>query len=452
MSNDNIKNILFQDKDIEIDDYEIKKIKNEKVHIIKCHSKNPQSPIGCEKCGGVEFRIKDYYIRKIKHNNLFYNEPCIIEFKQTRFKCLYCNKTVNEITDLVSKSSKISVDLKREIIESCNKSRTVLDVSYSTNTSTTTVNRIYDKETHVERGQLSEIVCIDEFRAPVLEGKLAFIMVDPVSGTIIDILPSRKQQYLYNYFYHIDKEERKKVKYVVTDLCPVYVNVIKEMFPKAKHIADRFHWIRIVVNAVQTIRIQAMKFHLQAAMKETNSDKEYKLRYNDHYKMYKVLKQNYKLLSHNTINGNQEILRYESHIYNEKRLMKNYEILEYIINNDDELYEAYQALQSLYRIAYLSTYEDVRVKLNNWFKEVRDCKKLIGPLKKITYTLEEWETQIVNSFIISEDLGGNMTNGIIEAKNNVSKTLIKMSYGLTSFKNMRAKIMEAEKYRKQLRK
>ena len=36
-------------------------------------------------------------------------------------------------------------------------------------------------------------------------------------------------------------------------------------------------------------------------------------------------------------------------------------------------------------------------------------------------TIYEWENQIVNSFIIPDELGGNITNGIVEAKNNVAK-------------------------------
>lgn len=53
-----------------------------------------------------------------------------------------------------------------------------------------------------------------------------------------------------------------------------------------------------------------MKYHLNVAIKETNSEKEYKLKYNDHYKMYKMLKNHYKLFNHNMYNGEQVQLRY----------------------------------------------------------------------------------------------------------------------------------------------
>ena len=64
-------------------------------------------------------------------------------------------------------------------------------------------------------------------------------------------------------------------------------------------------------------------------------------------------------------------------------------------------------------------------------------------------TIYEWENQIVNSFIISDELGGNITNGIVEAKNNVAKTLIKSSYGKNDFKKFRKQFLESERIRKE---
>ncbi len=175
-----------------------------------------------------------------------HNESVILIFKQTRYVCEYCKKTENEIITLANKGARISNDLINEIVLSCNKGRTIVDVLESLNVTTTTVNNVYDKVTDIERNKLTEVICIDEFKAPVREGKLAFVIIDPYTGSTIDVLPSRRQEYLYNYFNKIPKEERETVKYVVTDLCSVYLNVRKECFIKAIHIVDRFHWIKIM--------------------------------------------------------------------------------------------------------------------------------------------------------------------------------------------------------------
>lgn len=63
-------------------------------------------------------------------------------------------------------------------------------------------------------------------------------------------------------------------------------------------------------------------------------------------------------------------------------------------------------------------------------------------------TIYEWKNKIVNSFIISDELGGNITNSIVEVKNNVTKTLIKSSYGKNDFKKFRKQFLEFERIRK----
>lgn len=55
-------------------------------------------------------------------------------------------------------------------------------------------------------------------------------MGDPVTGNIIDILPSRKQEYIYHYFDKIKPEERFKVKYLISDMYESFRTVKKNYF------------------------------------------------------------------------------------------------------------------------------------------------------------------------------------------------------------------------------
>lgn len=451
MNNFNIKNIFFQGKNINVDGIETITKDNIKTHIIQCHTLKYDNSIACPNCGVIDkHKIKDYYLRTIKHSNLINNEECILQYKQRRYKCYHCNKSFNENLDIVIKGARLSNDLKQNIINDCNKGRTIVDVSETNHISETTVNKTISDNVTVERLPLTKIVCIDEFTAPVLDGKLAFIIVDPLSSSILDILPSRKQPYLYHYFSNIKSEELDSVEYIVSDLCPVYVNVIKDMFPKACHIVDRFHWLRLIINAVQEVRIHTMNFYKTLAIKETDNarNRQIALRSNEKYILYKVMKKNYKLLSFNTFDGDQSIMNVSIHMYGSKTKKTNREILEYMLNNDADLTEAYELLQELYRIAYTSTFDNARERIQNWINKVNNSERFIAPLKKETNTIIEWRKQILNSFIISEELGGFITNGVIEAKNNTCKTIIKTCYGLTNFKNFRARVMLAEKERR----
>ena len=94
--------------------------------------------------------------------------------------------------------------------------------------------------------------------------------------------------------------------------------------------------------------------------------------------------------------------------------------------------------------------KEARKELIRWCEKIKkSANKNIYPLKKVIDTIYEWENQIVNSFIISDELGGNITNGIVEAKNNVAKTIIKSSYGKNDFKKFRKQFLESERIRKE---
>ena len=103
----------------------------------------------------------------------------------------------------------------------------------------------------------------------------------------------------------------------------------------------------------------------------------------------------------------------------------------------------------MYYIVYNIPHDEARKEINKWCEKIKkSTNKNIYPLKNVIDTIYEWEKQIINSFIISEELGGNITNGIIEAKNNVAKTAIKMAYGRRNFKKFRKLFLESESYRK----
>ena len=455
MINFSINDIIFQDKNIRVTDVTTIDKEGGKLLEIKAESIKPIKPVACPNCGCDNFEIKDYYIRKFKHLDCA-GYKTKIYYKQTRYKCKECNKTTNEIISIVEKSSRITIKLKDKILKDCGSNRSIEDISRENNLSSTAIVNMITKDIKVDRLPLSSIICFDEYRGPAEKGKFPFIMVDPVNSSIIDIVGSREQTYLYTYFNQIDKEEREKVEYIITDLTAHYLNVIKDFFPKAKHIADRFHYLRLAIEGLQEIRIEAMKFHLNVAITEAkrNAKTERQLnnaiKSNEHYKYYRTLKDNYRLLSFNTYDGSQIYWRNKGKIYKDKTEYTKRQILEYMLNGDDDIEEAYLLLQELYKIAYQTPYSKAKNRLNEWFNKVKQSKKHINPLKRVVKTFEEWENQIANSFIINNETYSLMTNACCEAKNNTIKTIIKDGYGLKTFKLMRIRILQIDRQRKEI--
>jgi transposase len=127
---------------------------------------------------------------------------------------------------------------------------------------------------------LPEVICIDEFKnLRSAEGKYAFLILDPLAHKIVDVLEDRKTETLEKYFYFIPWYERKKIKYIVSDMYCPYRTLIKQFFPYAIHVIDAYHYTEYVSNAFNDVRIRIQK------------------QFAENTKEYRVIKNNWKLLS-----------------------------------------------------------------------------------------------------------------------------------------------------------
>lgn len=233
IQNDYIINLLnLQDKDIVVDNIQCGEVITIFIH------KNKAELVCCNACGSVNIAINCYVPRTIKYLKIA-GFKSIIKYRQKRYICKDCKKTFNEECALVNKGSTISNQVKTEILNSQRKKKNNCDIAQELNISHTTVFNEFISHISEFRCKLSDVICVDEFKADTIEGQYALIIGNPISGKILDILPSRKQDYIYSYFQTISKEERLSVKYVVTDLFESYRTICKNLFWNSTHIADR---------------------------------------------------------------------------------------------------------------------------------------------------------------------------------------------------------------------
>lgn len=248
MQDNYIKDLFnLQDKSLVI--YSINRMKEsaEEYYEINVYKPIEDSNKACAKCNSSNIGVKDYYYRKIKYLKIASIDSIII-YKQRRFICFDCSKSFNETCSLVDKHSTISNPTKKVILDEFKRKQSSSDIANRMNVSDTTANSEFISNVLNSRTPLSNILCIDEFKASTIAGKYALIIGDPIAGDIIDILPSRKQAYIYYYFQQIPDSERFSVEYVVTDLFESYRTIARNLFWKSTHIADRFHWIRLATN------------------------------------------------------------------------------------------------------------------------------------------------------------------------------------------------------------
>ena len=68
-----------------------------------------------------------------------------------------------------------------------------------------------------------------------------------------NIIKSRQKAYLEEYFNKFNSKELEKVKYFCSDLYDKYAHIKRKYFPKAIHIADKFHVIKQMTTIVNML-------------------------------------------------------------------------------------------------------------------------------------------------------------------------------------------------------
>ena len=80
-------------------------------------------------------------------------------------------------------------------------------------------------------------------------GKYALIMNDLLHKRGYRRITVKKNKDLIKYLENVDNSS--SVQYVVSDMYEPYLIVTQIMFPKAKYVVDRFHYIKYPMDAVK---------------------------------------------------------------------------------------------------------------------------------------------------------------------------------------------------------
>ena len=105
---------------------------------------------------------------------------------------------------------------------------------------------------------------------------MSFIAQDFDNLNIITILEGRTQAVIRNHFLRYDRAVRCRVKIITMDMFSPYYDLVKQLFPCAKIVLDRFHIVQHLSRAMCRLRIQIMKqpdrkSHEYRALKSTGN-------------------------------------------------------------------------------------------------------------------------------------------------------------------------------------
>ena len=402
--------------------YEVEKVIEEKISnitykniYVKKITKKERCPICNNFTKSVHDKLKPI---KIKYLKTFEYQTNIIIIKR-RFICHKCNKKFTEEVEINNENKSISNKLEQKILKDLlNYNLSLKYIAKENNVSEMTVRRVLenamsDYPDYVKN--LPRVISLDEFKADTKEGKYAFILNDPIHKKALDILPNRKKEYLIQYFTHT--ENRHSVEFVISDMYEPYLLVTRIMFPKAKYVVDRFHYITYVMDALDDIRIRLQK------------------EYGPNSKEYRLLKNK----------KNVSLLRKYSHDINWWIYTKRYrnkhmvdilpgEILEEMFSINEELRRGYELKELFLDIVNDGTYENVKKQFLCWIDLCKESK--IEEFIEASKTIENWLEYITNSFIDKR-----FSNGFTEGLNNKIKVIKRVGFGYKNFMFFRIRLL-----------
>ncbi|HEL0589933.1 TPA: ISL3 family transposase, partial [Streptococcus equi subsp. zooepidemicus] len=184
--------------------------------------------------------------------------PTLLKLKKRRFQCKSCRRVSVAETPLVEKNCQISKEVWAKIVQLHTEKLTNTAIAQRLHISVSAVQRKLEQFTFTEDfSNLPEVLSWDEFSRN--KGKLAFIAQDFETRQIVTILENNRQTTIKNHFYKYPRKVREQVKFVTVDMSGSYIPIIKQLFPCAQIVLDRFHIIQHLSRAMITTRIAIMK-------------------------------------------------------------------------------------------------------------------------------------------------------------------------------------------------
>uniref|UniRef100_UPI00374E9C22 transposase n=1 Tax=Enterococcus gallinarum TaxID=1353 RepID=UPI00374E9C22 len=157
------------------------------------------------------------------------NQRTYLALAKQRYLCRGCHTYFTANTYIVEKNCFIAKQVHYKILEELTEKQAMTTISKHCGVSWSTVSRT-----------------------------LASLL--PMTNVKRNRLPrSRKKKDLISYFMQFERRARLNVKKLVTDMNASYASLIKECFPHAKLVVDRFHIVKHLIRSFEDIRLRVMK-------------------------------------------------------------------------------------------------------------------------------------------------------------------------------------------------
>lgn len=233
---------------------------------------------------------------------------------------------------------------------------------------------------------MPERLSLDEFSRKKGKRKFATVVSDIDKGSLLDVIDSHKSDDIIEVLQAQPQDMRENVKEVSVDMWGGFPKVIKEVFPNALIVIDRFHVMKLVNKSLNKIRL---------------------------------------LLGLKGLKNRSLLLKNGCDLTEEEKID-----LRELLNKSPCLNIAYEFKEELRNIYETST--TIKMGLRKIKKWLRSAQFIFGSTAD---TLEKHLQGICNYF------ANRTTSGVMEGINNKIKLIIRQSYGFNTFKSLREKLL-----------
>lgn len=221
--------------------------------------------------------------------------------------------------------------------------------------------------------------------------EFATMIVDQKNRKVFDVVEGKTGAGLSEALKEIPG--RENVKEVAIDMCDPYRNFIKEFFPNAQIVADKFHVLRLLTPPLLRRRkeITGTRANLKA--------------------------KKYLLMSSKNLG------------YFERRAMWDF------LKNHPDLHEIYGWKESLHGFYRIKGYDRACIAFKHMLDRMAGSK--LKEIKTLRRTLLRWRVEILNYFKTG------LTNARTEGFNNRAKLIKRRAYGYKNFNHYRLRLLAA---------
>jgi transposase len=379
----------------------------------------------CPHCHSQNVYIKDYVTIEINcsQSQLITDT---LRVKKVRLKCRDCNKTFTPKLQGIEPYHHTSNQTLQLIYQEFTYKLTFSQIAQKYGLSTARIMQIFDEKIkYVPPRPMPEVMCIDEIRfSKNIDQKFVCILYDFIKGEVVDILRNRQIPYLREYFGNLPLNERNTPKIIISDMYDAYSSIASTYFPKAIHIVDLFHVIKLLTSALNMLRVRVMNQKTEK-----------------HSANYNFMKTNWKYY---LCRSPKIPDRYYTH-QKTGELIHYDELVRRTIKLDQGLWTAYNSLQDLLRYERKFTYEEA---INFIYRISQNLiNSHVELLQAVGRSYHKWRVEIASALSYTQN-NIRYTNAVAESINNQIKTITKSAYGYRNFQRFRKRVLLIQTYGK----